>query len=114
MRSVNEVRDNFKSAIEFKNITVKCDLTDDIYVNGNRSLLLSVFQNLLENSINYAGENCIVTVSLFHEDEKYYHFSFSDNGVGIPEKHLEGFSNAFTGLTRADRENREEQDLAFQ
>ena len=83
-----EVRDNFKSAIEFKNISVKCDLTDNIVVNGNRSMLLSVFQNLLENSINYAGENCTVTVSLFHEDEKYYHFSFSDNGVGIPEKHL--------------------------
>jgi two-component system, OmpR family, phosphate regulon sensor histidine kinase PhoR len=84
----NEVRDNFKSAIEAKNMNVRCDLSDDIFVNGNRSLLLSVFQNLLENSINYAGENCTVNVTLFHEDEKYYHFSFSDNGVGIPEKHL--------------------------
>jgi two-component system OmpR family sensor kinase/two-component system phosphate regulon sensor histidine kinase PhoR len=84
----NEVRDNFKSAIESRNINIRCDLNDDIVVNGNRSMLLSVFQNLLENSINYAGENCTVTVSLFHEDEKYYHFSFSDNGVGIPEKHL--------------------------
>ncbi len=83
-----EVRDNFKSAIESKNMNVTCDLKDDIFVNGNRSLLLSVFQNLLENSINYAGENCTVNVTLFHEDEKYYHFSFSDNGVGIPEKHL--------------------------
>jgi two-component system, OmpR family, phosphate regulon sensor histidine kinase PhoR len=84
----NEVRDNFKSAIESRQMTVRCDLSDDVVVNGNRSLLLSVFQNLLENSINYAGDNCIVTVTLFHEDEKYYHFSFSDNGVGIPEKHL--------------------------
>lgn len=83
-----EVRDNFKSAVASKNMEVKCDLNDTIVVNGNRSMLLSVFQNLLENSINYAGENCTVNVSLFHEDEKYYHFSFSDNGVGIPEEHL--------------------------
>ena len=83
-----EVRDNFKSAIDLKKMAVECDLSDEIYVKGNRSLLLSIFQNLLENSINYAGENCTVKVRLFHEDEKYYHFSFSDNGIGIPEEHL--------------------------
>ncbi len=83
-----EVRDNFRSAIELRKMKVETDLRDDLFVNGDRSLLLSIFQNLLENSINYAGDNCVVKVSLFHEDEKFYHFSFSDNGVGIPEKHL--------------------------
>ncbi len=60
-----EVRDNFKSAIELRKMSVECDLSDEIYVRGNRSLLLSVFQNLLENSINYAGENCKVKVRFF-------------------------------------------------
>ena len=83
-----EVRDNFKSAIDLRKMSVECDLSDEIYVRGNRSLLLSIFQNLLENSINYAGENCRVKVRLFHEDEKNYHFSFSDNGIGIPDEHL--------------------------
>ncbi len=83
-----EVRENFKAASDLKKMEVECDLNDEIIVNGNRSLLLSVFQNLLENSINYAGEKCTIKVKLFHEDEKYYHFSFSDNGVGIPEDHL--------------------------
>jgi two-component system OmpR family sensor kinase/two-component system phosphate regulon sensor histidine kinase PhoR len=82
-----EVRDNFKSAIENKNINVECDFRDDIYVHGNRSLLLSIFQNLLENSINYGGENCSVKVSLYDEDLNYYHFSFSDTGSGIPVEH---------------------------
>lgn len=94
-----EVRDNFKSAIEFRKMSVESDLNDELYVNGDRSLLVSIFQNLLENSINYAGENCTVRVSLFHEDEKYYHFSFSDNGVGIPEEHL---SRVFERFYRID------------
>jgi len=96
---INEVRDNFKSAIKLKNMTVDCSLSDDIYVYGNTSLLLSIFQNLLENSINYAGINCKVSIKLFHEDEKYYHFSFSDNGIGIPEEHL---SRVFERFYRVD------------
>ncbi len=94
-----EVRDNFKSAIDVKKMSVECDLSDEIYVHGNRSLLMSVFQNLLENSISYAGEGCRVKVSLFHEDDKFYHFSFSDNGVGIPEEHL---SRVFERFYRVD------------
>ena len=66
----------------------------DIQVNnkaqliGNRPLLLSIFRNLTENSIKYAGENSCVFINLYHEDENNYNFSFSDNGIGIPEEHL--------------------------
>jgi two-component system phosphate regulon sensor histidine kinase PhoR len=83
----HEVKENFKSAIENKNISVESDIPNDIFVNGNRSLLLSIFQNLLENSLNYAGKNCTVRIALILEDDKLYHFSFSDNGVGIPSEH---------------------------
>jgi two-component system OmpR family sensor kinase/two-component system phosphate regulon sensor histidine kinase PhoR len=85
---INEVTENFKSAIDSRKMKVECSIRPDAVLSGNRSLLLSIFQNLLENSINYAGENCTVTVRLVHEDEKFYHLSFSDNGVGIPEEHM--------------------------
>lgn len=83
-----EVRDNFNSLLEKKKMTMNCDLSEDVFVQGNRSLLLSVFQNLLENSMNYAGEGTSVSVRLERQDSKYYYFSFSDNGIGIPEEHL--------------------------
>lgn len=94
-----EVMENFSSAMEKKGMTLKCEIDDSIFVKGNRSLLLSVFQNLLENSINYAGEKTTIRVKLYHSDENFWHFSFSDNGVGIPEEHL---SRVFERFYRID------------
>jgi len=85
---LSDVKDNFKSAIETRGMKVEMNIDDSIYITCNRSLITSVFQNLLENSVNYSGNNTTISVSIYNQDDKFFHFSFSDNGVGIPEEHL--------------------------
>lgn len=85
---VTEVKENFKAAIASKKMKVEISNLEKVVVKGNRSLILSVFQNLLENAVNYAGDNTSIRIKLFNEDAKMYHFSFSDDGIGIPEEHL--------------------------
>jgi two-component system OmpR family sensor kinase/two-component system phosphate regulon sensor histidine kinase PhoR len=84
-----EVCENFRSAIDSRSMNITIDVSSDSTVLGNRSLLTSIFQNLLENAVNHAGNGTKVNINLYSEDEKFCHFSFSDNGVGIPDEHLE-------------------------
>ena len=84
----NEVKENFSSAIKTRGMMVEVSVDDDVYITCNRSLITSVFQNLLENSVTYSGNNTTVSLELYTQDDKFCHFSFSDNGVGIPEEHI--------------------------
>lgn len=70
-------------------------LPNGIVVKGNPSLLYSVFRNLTDNAIAYAGESTTITLSANpinkdsdETDAPKWHFTFSDNGVGVPAEHL--------------------------
>lgn len=79
-------------------------LSDELWISGNRSLLYSVFRNLMDNAIAYAGQH--TTIQLMAEDTgEQWTFVFSDNGVGVPAQHLprlfERFYRVDKGRSRA-------------
>lgn len=86
--------------LEEKRIAVVNKMPDNLTVTGNSSLLYSIFRNLTDNAIAYAGTDIKITVSCFREDERYYYFSFSDTGVGVPEEHL---NRLFERFYRVDK-----------
>jgi signal transduction histidine kinase len=84
---VKEVRDNLTTSISKKKIRVDIDIDPATKVTANRSLVVSVFQNLMENAVTYAGENVTVTVRSLPGEQGFRRFSFADDGIGIPEEH---------------------------
>jgi signal transduction histidine kinase len=74
-------------AFESREMTLTNSLPQGIIVRGNPSLLYSIFRNLIDNALNYAGQGSIVKVYAAEETD-CWHFVFADNGVGIPPEHL--------------------------
>ena len=97
---IAEIQKECSQDMEEKHITSEIILPGDPTVFGNNSLLYSIFRNLYDNAIAYAGENIRITVNCYKEDPKYYYFSFSDNGVGIPDEHI---NRIFERFYRVDK-----------
>lgn len=92
---VHDVIENLESRLAAKNIKCKMDISDSVVVIGNDSLLSSVFQNLIENTINYAGNDVTIEIRNYLEDKKFHYFTYSDSGTGIPEEHLQRIFERF-------------------
>ncbi len=101
---IRDVYENFSNRMEQKQIDFFENVKEGTIVNGNESLLFSIFQNLVENSIKYGGEGIKIMIDNYLQDEKYFYFSYSDTGPGIPEEHLprifERFYRVDHGRTR--------------
>lgn len=89
---INEVVSNAIADVHLilqsKNIIALVDFKTDIHINGTYTLIYSVFRNLIDNSINYAGENVEIHIDCYREDESFYYFTYYDTGKGVPDTHL--------------------------
>jgi two-component system OmpR family sensor kinase/two-component system phosphate regulon sensor histidine kinase PhoR len=101
----DDIYEYFQAKMEDNNIEFIDEVKRKTIINGNESLLFSVFQNLMENSINYGGKDIRIHIKCYHEDEKYYYFSFYNSGSKIPEEHIprlfERFYRVDKGRSRA-------------
>ena len=97
---VNNIVNESASDLEQKHITVVNSLKPHILLRGNYTLLYSIFSNLMDNAIAYAGTNIHINISCFREDENFYYFSFADTGVGVAPEHL---NRLFERFYRVDK-----------
>ena len=81
--------------LDEKQITVINSLRKDIQIRGNYSLIYSIFRNLTDNAIAYAGTRIQITINCFREDESHYYFSFADTGIGVGPEHMQRLFERF-------------------
>jgi len=97
---IQDVLNDVHLEIEQKGCEVLKNFSNEILIQGNRSLIYSIFRNLFDNTLTYAGENLTIDISCYREDDEFFYFSFSDNGVGVEENHL---SRLFERFYRVDK-----------
>ena len=56
LSTINDVVENQELRLREKGINYKIEVNENVKVHGNYHLLTSIFQNLIENTIRYAGD----------------------------------------------------------
>ena len=84
---INEIACELEIMPEDERFTLHTDFKDPVTVEGNPSLIGSIFRNLTENAIAYSGGKNIY-VSLIENNDKFCHIRFEDDGCGVEEKQL--------------------------
>ena len=97
---IDDIFKEVSLGLEQKQMIAHSHIPANLLYKGNASLLYSIFRNLTDNAIAYAGTGVEINVGCFREDEDYFYFSFSDNGIGISEEHL---NRIFERFYRVDK-----------
>ncbi len=101
---LDELKNDLEMTLSTHHITLGFDVSEKVEVNGNRTLLYSIFRNLVDNSIRHGGDNINIFINNYTENSEYYYFSYYDTGKGVDEIHLnrlfERFYRVNEGRTR--------------
>ena len=84
---LEEIADELEIMSEEEGMHLHTDFHEEVVIEGNLSLIGSIFRNLTENAIAYSeGKN--IFISLIKNDETECCIRFEDDGVGVEEKQL--------------------------
>lgn len=84
---INEIADDLAIVPEEERFTLHSNFNEQVVVDGNPSLIGSIFRNLTENAIAYSGGRNIY-ISLLENNEELCRICFEDDGCGVDEKQL--------------------------
>lgn len=84
---IDEVADELGVMPEEERLILHTDFGQEVIVEGNPSLIGSIFRNLTENAIAYSeGQN--IYISLLENNDKACRIRFEDDGKGVEHRQL--------------------------
>ncbi len=96
---IREIGDELDIMPEDERFTLHIDFDEQVVINGNLSLVGSIFRNLTENTLAYSGGKNIY-ISLAENNDDYCRILFEDDGCGVDESQL---SRLFERFYRVDK-----------
>lgn len=89
--SINEIIDEVAEELnvmpEEERLMLHTNFSEEVIINGNPSLIGSIFRNLTENAIAYSEGNNIY-ISLLENNTNMCRIRFEDDGKGVKEEQL--------------------------
>jgi signal transduction histidine kinase len=84
---LTEIAEELEIMPEEERLTLHTDFNEQVIIDGNLSLIGSIFRNLTENAIAYSeGKN--IFISLIKNNDTECHIRFEDDGKGVEPEQL--------------------------
>jgi two-component system CheB/CheR fusion protein len=94
---VEQASEFLRGEMSAANATLECGKL--AFVNGDRSLLVRLFQNLLTNSLKYRRKDVVPQIKITSKnDGNFTNVAFTDNGIGIDPAYKETIFKMFSRL----------------
>jgi signal transduction histidine kinase len=97
---VADVCETYAPSIEDAGKTLRTEIQPDLWIHGDRELLVQSLANLLENAIAHTPAGALVTVSLNHPPEGI-ELNVADNGFGVSEAERKQIFKRFYRVERS-------------
>ncbi|GAB3536789.1 ATP-binding protein [Pontibacter brevis] len=99
-----DVAEEIEERVEAKRLTFDLNITENITLKGNYSLLFTMLFNVVNNAIKYNRPGGAIVIES-RQTEKGYLLSISDTGIGMPEEQLPHIFSRFKRLHTPDGES---------
>ena len=101
--NISELLENqiisFESILEKKEITLNCDIQENLFINSEESYLEIIFNNLISNAIKFSNQKGVIDISLTSINNNFI-IKIKDYGCGMDSetgKHI--FDKFYQGDT---------------
>ncbi|MBR6283536.1 MAG: hypothetical protein IKR25_04480 [Muribaculaceae bacterium] len=84
---LDEIIHDTAATLANREMSLRIEVPSQFEVTGNTQLLYSIFRNLIDNAVLYAGKGTEVHITA-HDLGDRWHVVVEDNGVGVAQQHL--------------------------
>lgn len=84
---LRQIQEETTHSFKEQNIKLITELPDSLPMQGDPSLIYSLFRNIFNNALAYATDATYFRVQARVTGDRYT-FTFTDNGAGVPPEHL--------------------------